>query len=101
MRVDRYQIEVESGVLVSAVAAYPQAYTGGVTPCLILAHGAGSDMGHPFLSFVHEAQAARGILAVKFNFPYMEAGCKVPDSPQRLLQTWRALIAHVRAEANP
>ncbi len=53
-------------------------------------------MHSPFLSFHHEAIAARGVLSVKFNFPYKERGAKVPDRAPLLEATWRALIAAVR-----
>jgi uncharacterized protein len=58
-------------------------------------------MHDPFLSFVHEALAMRGVMTVKFNFPYMEAGREGPDHPQRLMHTWRAVIQRVRADAKP
>jgi predicted alpha/beta-hydrolase family hydrolase len=101
MRVDEHKIEVEPGIEVSSVRAFPDGFSAGESPMLILAHGAGSDMHNPFLSFVHEALAMRGIATVKFNFPYMEAGRKAPDPPQRLAQTWRSVIQRVRADAKP
>lgn len=101
MRVHEREIEVEPGVEVASVWSFPPGFAAGVSPGLILAHGAGSDMRSPFLSFVHEALATRGVMTVKFNFPYVEAGRKAPDPPQRLLQTWRAVIRRVRVEADP
>jgi predicted alpha/beta-hydrolase family hydrolase len=101
MRVDEYPIELEPGVAMSSVWAFPEGFTAGQSPALILAHGAGADMRNPLLSFVHEALAQRGILTVKFNFPYMETGRKAPDPPQRLLQAWRAVVQRVRTGANP
>ncbi len=81
--------------------SFPQGYRASREPAVILAHGAGADMHHPFLSFVHEALARSDILSVKFNFPYMELGHKAPDPPQRLARAWRAVIADVREQANP
>ncbi|GAB4355871.1 MAG: alpha/beta hydrolase [Methylohalobius crimeensis] len=63
---------------------------------VILAHGAGSDMHHPFLSFVQESLAERGVLTVKFNFPYKEEGRKAPDRMLVLLATWKAVVDAVR-----
>jgi uncharacterized protein len=97
MRVERYKIEVEPGVEVSSIWALPHGFSAG----LILAHGAGNDMNNRFLTFLHEALAERGILTVKFNFPYMEAGRKAPDPPQRLTDTWLAVIQRVRVDAKP
>ncbi len=63
---------------------------------VILAHGAGSDMHHPFLSFIHRRLAAHGLLSVKFNFPYKEEGRKAPDRMPVLLAAWRKIIAEVK-----
>ena len=101
VRVDERKIELEPGVAVSSVWAFPEGFIPGKSPALILAHGAGTDMRNPFLSFVHETLAQRGVMTVKFNFPYMEAGRKAPDPPQRLAHAWRAVMQRVRADANP
>jgi uncharacterized protein len=97
---DRRKIEVEPGMEVASVWAFPDE-PARECPVLILAHGAGSSMEHPFLSFVQEALNRRGIMTVKFNFPYVEAGRKVPDHPKRLARTWRTVIARVRTEIKP
>jgi predicted alpha/beta-hydrolase family hydrolase len=101
MRVEERRIDVEPGVEVSSVWAYPMQYEPGTSAGLILAHGAGTDMRSPFLTFLQEALATRGMLTVKFNFAYREAGRKVPDPPQRLMLTWRKVIERVRADAGP
>jgi uncharacterized protein len=101
MRLDEHRIEVEPGVEVSSVWAYPMQYAPGTSAGLILAHGAGTDMRSPFLTFLQEALATRGMLTVKFNFAYREAGRKAPDPPQRLMHTWRKVIERVRADAGP
>lgn len=48
---------------------------------LVLAHGAGAGMKHPFLAAVAKGLADRGIATLRYEFPYMEAGSKRPDSP--------------------
>ncbi|HVE91099.1 MAG TPA: alpha/beta family hydrolase [Actinomycetota bacterium] len=45
---------------------------------LVLGHGAGAGMSHPFMAAVAEKLAARGIEVVRFNFPYMQSGRKSP-----------------------
>jgi hypothetical protein len=47
----------------------------------VLAHGAGAGMKHPFLAAVAKGLAERGIATLRYEFPYMEAGSKRPDSP--------------------
>lgn len=101
MRIEDHRIEVEPGVEVSSVWALPEGFAEASTPVIILAHGAGSDMRNPLLSFVHEALATRGFATVKFNFPYREAARKLPDPTPRLARTWRSVIERVRAEMRP
>ena len=58
----------------------------------ILAHGAGAPMTHPWMNTVAQAMGEQGIRVVRFNFPYMEAGRKVPDRQPVLLDAWRQVI---------
>ncbi|HXE74897.1 MAG TPA: alpha/beta family hydrolase [Candidatus Xenobia bacterium] len=64
---------------------------------LVLAHGAGAPMDHPWLTDVAEALAANGLRVVRFEFPYMrlrrERGIRPgPDAPAVLQDTWLAVI---------
>lgn len=101
VRIEEHRVEVEPGIEVSSVWALPEGFAAAKTPVIILAHGAGSDMRSPLLSFVHEALATCGIACVKFNFPYREAARKLPDPPQRLERAWRSVIERVRGEMRP
>ena len=49
-------------------------------------------MAHPFLSGVADGLAAAGISVFRFNFPYMDARRRAPDSPPVLQKTWNAAI---------
>ena len=59
----------------------------------LFAHGAGAPMTHPFMAAVAKGMGERGIRVVRFNFPYMAAGKKVPDKQPVLLEAWRRVIA--------
>src|SRR5262249_34703889 len=48
---------------------------------LVLAHGAGAGMRHPFLRTVADALADHGIAVLRYQFPYMEAKKSRTDSP--------------------
>jgi predicted alpha/beta-hydrolase family hydrolase len=48
---------------------------------IVLAHGAGAGMDHPWMVKVARAFEARGLSVVRFNFPYKNAGKSVPDRP--------------------
>jgi uncharacterized protein len=65
----------------------------------VLAHGAGAGMRHPFLETVSALLAERGIATLRFQFPYMDAGRKRPDSPQVSETTVRAAVAKAREVA--
>jgi uncharacterized protein len=47
----------------------------------VLAHGAGAGMRHRFLESVVRALFSRGVATLRYQFPYMEAGARRPDSP--------------------
>ena len=49
--------------------------------CLVLAHGAGAGMRHPFMGAVAEGLARRGVSTLRYQFPYMEAGSRRVDNP--------------------
>ncbi len=52
---------------------------------LVLGHGAGAPMTHPWMEAMAEALADEGISTLRYNFQYMEAGRKRPDHLRRLL----------------
>src|SRR3954454_13404236 len=61
--------------------------------CLVLAHGAGAGMTHPFMGAVAEGLAMRGIATLRYQCPYMKAGSKRPARPQTAMTCVRAAIA--------
>ena len=95
------KIAVDRGMQVSAVIAEPPDYRAGDTDVLVLAHGAGADMNHPFMTFFHENLARAGWLTVKFNFPYKELGRKAPDPAPRLEDAFERVLDFVRSELRP
>lgn len=54
----------------------------GAKVLLVLAHGAGVGMTHPFMAAVACELAARKVATLRFNFPYMDAGRKRTDPPE-------------------
>jgi predicted alpha/beta-hydrolase family hydrolase len=47
-------------------------------------------MDHPFLVGFSEAMNAEGVATMRFNFTYMEAGRRSPDSAPAAVAAWRA-----------
>ncbi|WP_052807888.1 alpha/beta hydrolase family protein [Methyloterricola oryzae] len=93
-------IPITPAIQVSSVWAVPPEYRSRPDAAVILAHGAGNDMNHPFMEHFHRAIAAAGHLCVKFNFPYKELGRKAPDRMPMLEATWRAVLQAVRDDAD-
>ncbi len=63
---------------------------------IVIAHGAGAGMSHPFLVAAATGLAARGLDAITFNFPYMERRAKAPNKAPQLEACYRAVIATLR-----
>jgi predicted alpha/beta-hydrolase family hydrolase len=82
-------IAVDDSRRVSALLEAP----GDARACLVLAHGAGAGMNHPFMADVARELAERGIATLRYQFPYMEQGSKRPDTPAVAQATVRAAVA--------
>ncbi|HUL93161.1 MAG TPA: alpha/beta family hydrolase [Burkholderiales bacterium] len=61
--------------------------------CLVLAHGAGAGMRHPFMAAAAQGLAGRGVATLRYQFPYMERGSKHPDAPHLAQAAVRAAVA--------
>jgi len=68
----------------------------GARACLVLAHGAGAGMTHPFMTAIANDFSARGIATLRYQFPYMERGGKRPDAPPLCHATVRAAVLIAR-----
>ncbi len=77
------------GLSVSAIALSPPKSEA----CLVLAHGAGAGMAHPFMQAVAEGLAQRRIATLRYQFPYMEQGSKRTDAPALAHAAVRAAVA--------
>ena len=75
-------------VRVSASYAHPEQ----PFATLVLAHGAGAGMEHPFMRGFTDALNDEGVATLRFNFPYREAGRKFPDRPPVAMAAWRAAM---------
>lgn len=67
---------------------------------LVLAHGAGAGMRHPFLHELAEELARAGIATLRYQFPYMEEKRGVPDRPPLLMATVAAAV-HAAGQKAP
>ena len=84
---EQFAIAVGDGEVSAAFAVPADA-----TAAVVVAHGAGAGMDHPFLTGFTNALNDGGIATLRFNFPYREAGKKFPDRPPVAIETWRAAM---------
>jgi hypothetical protein len=70
---------------------------------IVVAHGAGAGMEHPFIAGFARACVDEGLATLRFNFPYLEAGRRGPDTEPVLRDAWRAAFetASSRAKGQP
>lgn len=94
MKSKRMAIAVSDKETVSAVLSVPDRFE--KETAVIVAHGAGNDMEHPLLVSFCERLAKAGYLSVRFNFPYMEHGRKMPDRQELLEETWRKVFEFIK-----
>ena len=92
---ERFKFEVPGRGEVSAAFARPSR----AIASIVVAHGAGAGMDHPFLAGFARAIADLGVAALRFNFPYMEAGRRGTDTPAVATSAWRAAFDAASARA--
>jgi len=64
-----------------------------------VAHGAGAGYRHPFLTGFADALAREGVATLRFNFPYVEAGRRMPGPAAHAVATWAAVQADLVGRA--
>ena len=90
---ERFQIHLPDERSITAIWSSPDA--GGSGFLLAYAPGAGSDVHGAFGGHLCEQLVGHGLIVVRFQFPYMEAGLRRPDSPQILEDTWYKVVETV------
>jgi predicted alpha/beta-hydrolase family hydrolase len=86
------RIGVSETQTVSALLHVP----GEAKTCLVLAHGAGAGMSHPFMAAVAAGLYDRGVATLRYQFAYMEKGSRRPDGPALAHAAVRAAINEAR-----
>lgn len=83
------KIHVDNDHTVSGLWLRPR----GARAVLVLAHGAGAGMAHPFMIALADVLAAVGVATLRYQFPFMEAGRRRPDSAALCQTAVRAAVA--------
>jgi predicted alpha/beta-hydrolase family hydrolase len=70
---------------------------------IAIAHGAGAGYRHPFLLGFARGMRDQGVATLRFNFPYVEAGRRMPGPAAHAVATWTAALGFAleRAGAEP
>nr|WP_239473328.1 alpha/beta fold hydrolase [Shewanella algidipiscicola] len=73
---------------------------------ILLAHGAGANMAHPFMADLAAGLSATGMSVVRFNFPYMRNNAidgkrRPPDRAPKLLNDFKLHIEAIRKLYRP
>lgn len=71
----------------------------GAGALLVLGHGAGTSMRHPFMEELAQALAAAGVATFRYNYPYSEKGGGGMDGEKVRLSTVRAAVAAAARQA--
>jgi predicted alpha/beta-hydrolase family hydrolase len=87
---------VQNADVVSAILLRPPS----AESLLVLAHGAGAGMTHPFMESLATELAAVRVATLRFQFPYVEQKRKIPDRPPVLTATIFAAV-QTAAKAAP
>lgn len=64
---------------------------------VVIAHGAGAGMEHPFLTGFTAALRDAGLTTLRFSFPYIEQGRRMPGPPAHAIETWRSVVLAARS----
>jgi len=70
----------------------------GAEATVIVAHGAGAGKDHPFLTGFAEALRRERLSTVRFDFPYVVAGRRMPGPAAHAILAWRAVVDTVRGQ---
>ena len=94
---ERFAIDVPGRGSVNSVYARPvDAFA-----TLVVAHGAGAGMDHPFLTGFARAIDGLGVATLRFNFPYLEAERRGTDTAPVAVAAWRAAFQAAASRASP
>jgi uncharacterized protein len=85
---ERLDIRLNAKEQVSGLLLVPD----GAKACLVLAHGAGAGMSHPFMTAIAAGLHERGVASLRYQFPYMEKGSRRPDGPALAHTAVRAAV---------
>ncbi|MET0736009.1 MAG: alpha/beta family hydrolase [Microbacterium sp.] len=94
----RIAVTLPSGV-VEVSAAFERPDDAWAT--LAIAHGAGAGYAHPFMLGFARGMRTQGVATLRFNFPYLEAGRRMPGPAAHAITTWSAVAESAADQGLP
>ncbi|GAA1962901.1 alpha/beta hydrolase family protein [Microbacterium aquimaris] len=92
---DTVEVDLPTGVTSVRVATtVPE----GAWAVVAVAHGAGSSFDHPGVTGFTDAVNTAGVATVRFTFPYVEAGRRMPGPAAHAVSTWHAIGDRITAD---
>lgn len=92
------QLQVTTKLAVSANMGVPEWWPSGSRVGFVLAHDVGSDMNGEVVTSLQHELVDRGVLTLRFNFPFAEAGRKRADPDALLDRAYRAAVGALLAD---
>jgi uncharacterized protein len=86
----RFELSWDDRTVPACLEGPPGSDTG-----IVLAHGAGAGMGHPFMAGLRSRLASAGNTVLAFDYPYIADGRKAPDRLPVLVEAHRAAASHL------
>ncbi|MCP4005145.1 MAG: hypothetical protein GY725_13200 [bacterium] len=93
VKLDAIQIQVTPEISVTGNVGTPEWWPSGQRVGLILAHDTVGGMDLPELMSLQRSMAERGLLTLRFNFPFAELSKKRPDAAEILERTFRVALS--------
>jgi predicted alpha/beta-hydrolase family hydrolase len=94
---ERIPVALPAGIIpVSAAYSRPDR----TWATIAVAHGAGAGYRHPFLVGFAAGMREQGVATVRFNFPYLEAGRRMPGPTAHAIAAWAAVEVWVKERAD-
>ena len=91
MKVEKIKIPISDlDLAVSAILTQPE----DANALIIMAHGAGAGINHPFMESVANLLFKRKLAVLRFNFPYMDEGKKRPDTKKKAISVIECVIRY-------
>lgn len=87
---EHFAVDLPSGP-VAVAAAYGRPDDAWAT--IAIAHGAGAGYAHPFLIGFARGMREEGVATLRFNFPYLQLGRRMPGPAAHAIATWTAAAA--------